>query len=410
MAIQHRAPQSNIVARILVEAPRILLTGPLAIDAPDTADLLEKIPEAERAPELRRILELGTQTAQTIRTSTTLRLVEAQIAGMTQDLNVKLAGLMLKDRNEAVKQTKEILDEHRMKLTTTLARHLDPESQASLPAVMTKVFDSAADGLVKRIEKLLEEGDDSALGRLAERFSKELDKAVALIIEQMAARHALLTKSSLAGRPYEDALEERITALTRPLGDKVTRCADTLGQARTKAGDMIITIAPEAARGEPDIRIVLEAKRRGEKAQAFSSRDIQNSLAAARRNRAATGALFVVESAAVLPLGLSFHEFGCANIAVAFDPAGDDIGLAVAYRLVRIAILQDMLESNGEEVDREAYRRIVSEIRIAMGKLDVVRGQHQVAISSINKAATGVNDLADTVLRCLRQLDEFIGA
>ena len=406
MAIQHR-PQT---ARILVEAPRILLTGPMAIDAPDTADLLEKIPEAEREPEFRRILELGTQTAETIRTSTTLRLVEAQIAGMTQDLNIKLGGLLLKDRGEALKQTKEILDEHRAKLSTMLARHLDPESQASLPAVMTKVFDTAADGLVKRVEKLLEEGDDSALGRLAERFSRELDKAVALLIEQMAARHALLTKSSLAGRPYEDALEERVTGLARPLGDKVTRCADTLGQARTKAGDMMISIAAEAVRGEPDVRIVLEAKRRGENAQAFSSREIQNSLAGARRNRAATGGIFIVESAAVLPLGLSFHEFGCANIAVVFNPIGDDIGLAIAYRLVRIAIFQDMLESKGEEVDRDAYRRIVSEIRIAMGKLDVVRGQHQAAINSINKAATGVNDLADTALRCLRQLDELMGA
>jgi hypothetical protein len=144
MAIQHRPP----TARILVEAPRILLTGAMAIDAPDTAELLEKIPEAERPPELRRILELGTQTAETIRTSTTLRLVEAQIAGMTQDLNVKLGGLLLKDRGEALKQTKEILDEHRTKLTTTLSRYLDPESQASLPGVMAKVFDTAADGLV----------------------------------------------------------------------------------------------------------------------------------------------------------------------------------------------------------------------------------------------------------------------
>ncbi|MDQ6883736.1 MAG: hypothetical protein M3077_05790 [Candidatus Dormibacteraeota bacterium] len=409
MAIQHR-PQSNSVARILVEAPRVLLTGAVAIDAPDTADYFEEIAEAERFGEFRRILELGTQTAQTIRTSTTLRLVEAQVASMTAELNVKLGGLLVKDRGEAIKQTKEILDDHRAKITTTLTRYLDPESQASLPAVMAKVFDTAAEGLIKRVEKLLEEGDDSALGRLAVRFSKELDKAVALLIEQMAARHALLTKSSLAGRPYEDALEERLIALARPLGDKVTRCADALGQARTRMGDMIITIAAEAVRGESDVRIAVEAKLRGEKAHAFSPREIQDSLTGARRNRAAAGGIFVAESAGVLPLGLGFHEFGSANFAVAFDPAGDDIGLAVAYRLVRLAILQDVLESAGEEIDRDAYRRIVVEIRIAMGKLDTVRGSHQSAINSINKAATGVNDLADSVLHCLRQLDELMGA
>jgi hypothetical protein len=409
MAIEHRS-RSNSIARILVEAPRVVLTGAMTIDAPDTAEYFEKIGEAERVSELRRILELGTQTAETIRSSTTLRLVEAQIVGMTQELNVKLSGLMMKDRGEAIKQTKEILDEHRTKITTTLARYLDADSQASLPAVMAKVFDAAAEGLIRRFEKLLQEGDDSAFGRLAERISKDLDKAVALLIEQIAARHALLTKSWLAGRPHEDALEERLIALVRPLGDKVTRCADTLGQTRTREGDITATIAAEAVRGEPDVRIVVEAKRRGERAQAFSSRVIRDSLSGARRNRAAAGGIFVAESAGVLPLRLSFHEFGSANFAVAFDPAGDDIGLTVAYRLVRLAIIQHLLEDKGEEINRDAYRRVVSEIRIAMGKLDVVRDSHQCAINNINKAATGVNDLADTVLRCLRQLDELMGA
>jgi len=45
-----------------------------------------------------------------------------------------------------------------------------------------------------------------------------------------------------------------------------------------------------------------------------------------------------------------------------------------------------------------------------MAKLDVVHGSHQSAINNINKAATSVNDLADTVLRCLGQLDELMGA
>jgi hypothetical protein len=69
-----------------------------------------------------------------------------------------------------------------------------------------------------------------------------------------------------------------------------------------------------------------------------------------------------------------------------------------------------MLESTGEEIDWDAYPRIAPEIRIAMGKLNMVRGQHQAAINRISKAATGVSDLADTVLRCLRHLDELTGA
>jgi hypothetical protein len=275
---------------------------------------------------------------------------------------------------------------------------------------MGTVFEAAGAGFIKRMEALLAEGDDGALGRLAARFSKELAAAVALLIEQMAARHALLTKSSLAGRPYEDSVEERLIALARPLGDTVTRCADMLGQARSRAGDFTITMATEAVRGEADVRIVVEAKRRCEKAPAFSPRGIQDSLTGARRNRAAAGGIFVAEFAGALPLALGFHEFEGANVAVAFGPAGDDIGLAVAYRLVRLAIIQGMVDTSGEEIDRDAYRRIVSEVRAAMGKLEVVRGAHQSALNGINKAAAGVSDLGDTVLRCLRQLDELMGA
>jgi hypothetical protein len=405
----HRLP-STATARIIVEAPRLLITGPMAFCAPETADLFETIAEAERSSELARILELGTQTSETIRSSTTLRLVEAQIAAMMQELGAKLGGLLVTDRAQALKQTKETLDDHRAKLTTTLARYMDPESQASLPVAMAKIFDNAANGLVTRIENLLEEGDDSALGRLAEHVTKEIDKAVALIIDQTAARHALRTKSPLAGRPYEDAVEERLTALTRPLGDSVNRCGDTLGQARTKKGDLTITLPPEAARGEHDVRIVIEAKRRGDHAPAFSAREMEHSLAVARRNRGAVGGIFVAESATSLPLGLGFHELGGSNMAIAWDPEGDDIALAIAYRLVRFTILQDLATSSGEEVDRAAHRRIVSEARVAMGKLDVVRGQHQAAINSINRANTGINEVADAVLNYLRQLDDLMAA
>jgi hypothetical protein len=67
-------------------------------------------------------------------------------------------------------------------------------------------------------------------------------------------------------------------------------------------------------------------------------------------------------------------------------------------------------ETSGEEVDRDAHRRILSEVRLAMGKLDVVRGQHQAAINSINRASTGVNEVADSVLSYLRQLDDLMAA
>lgn len=395
---------------ILIRPPLLTITGPITLDVPDTAAMLDDVPGPERAARLRRTLELGTQAAATIATSTTLHMVEAQMTSMTQELSTSLGTLLRDDRGVAQKLLRELLEDHRTKVTSSVTKYLDPESQASLPRLMSKVFDDAGATLVKRVESLVAEGDDSALGRLAERFSKELAKSTTLIIEQLAAKHALVTRSSLAGRSYEDELEERLISLARPLGDRVTRCGDTLGVSRRKSGDILVTIAPEVAGGKPDVRIVIEAKRRGDAAQPFSPNEIRKQLSDARRNRAAAAGLFVTETAALLPLGVGFHEYGPSEIAVGWETGTDDTALAVAYRLLRCALVAGAREASGEEVDVESHRRVVAEIRVGLADLDKVRSQHQAAINSINRAATAVNDVNEVVLRGLRQLDELMGA
>ncbi len=161
-----------VTARIVAESPLVTITGPMAFDAPDTATYLQGFAEAERHDQVRRILELGTQVAGVITTSTTLKMVEAQISAMTQGLTTNIGAALLKDRETSVKLVRELLDDHRAKVTNSLTRYLDPESQGSIPVVMAKTFDKAGEALLKRVETLLSEGDDSALGRLAERFTR----------------------------------------------------------------------------------------------------------------------------------------------------------------------------------------------------------------------------------------------
>ncbi len=55
-------------------------------------------------------------------------------------------------------------------------------------------------------------------------------------------------------------------------------------------------------------------------------------------NRQAIGTTFVTEVAALLPLGLGFHEYSATDIAVAWDPNGDDVALTIAYLLLRCAL------------------------------------------------------------------------
>lgn len=195
---------------------------------------------------------------------------------------------------------------------------------------------------------------DDHRGKVSNSLTRYLDPATGTIIEKMAARHALTTKSALAGRPYEDIVEERMIVLARSLGDQVTRCGDTLGVIRKKNGDIVITVAAEVVNGRTDVRIVAEAKRRGDGAQGFTANNIKDSLGLSRRNPVAEAGLFVTESAAQLPLGIGFHEFGGSNIAVTYDPTGDDTALAVAYRLLRFALMQEVRGAAGDKVDRDA--------------------------------------------------------
>lgn len=406
MAIKHTPNAGTPTISILTEPPLLTFTGGFSLEVPDTSEHFGAIPNEERFAEMRRILELGTQAAHTLSTSTTLRLVEAQVAGMTDELTVKLATLLVEDRGEAMKHLHGLLDEHQAKATISLARYLDPESAVSLPKVMDNAFKQTTEVFYKKVEVLLAEGDDSALGRLAERFAKDLDKAVATVIEQTAARHALATRSNLAGRPFEDVLEERLHHLARPLGATVTRCADTLGEIRRRSGDILITFDPQSMGGH-DLRIVVEAKKRGEDARPFGAAEMRQSLALAKKNRGAQAAMFAVDSAALLPLALGFQELSSSDLAVAFDPEiGDDLGLAVGLRLLHLDLMASVA-AGSPQVDTEGIQRVVKDLRLAVAKLEGIRTQHTAAINSITKANGCVTDVADTVAALLRKLDDL---
>ncbi|MDA8261996.1 MAG: hypothetical protein M0Z47_04110 [Actinomycetota bacterium] len=392
--------------RIIVEPPLLTITGAVTFHVPETASFLEPIVEDERHRELGRILEIGTQTLATVQASTTLRLVEAQLEGLSRELGEKLGALLTSDREEGAKQLRELLDDHRGKVTTALTRYLDPESAASLPTVMAKLFSDATTGLSRRVEVLLSEGDDSALGKLATRFTRELKESTTQILERMAARNALTTQSALAGRPFEEALEARLTEITRPLGDTVTRSADTLGRSRQRVGDLVITIDPATVGGR-SLQIVVEAKRRGETAQGFALPAIHRMLDQARKNRGAQAGLLVVEAAAALPHGIGFHELSSTELAVAYTPGESDLGLAVGLRLLRRAVLADALPAADEAVDTEAGQRIVSDLRRAITQLADTQTQHQSAINAIQRASVITTRLEGEVLAGLDRLDKL---
>jgi len=271
---------------------------------------------------------------------------------------------------------------------------------------MGKAFEGIVENLYKRVDGLLADGEESALGRLGDRVVKEIRQAAIAVVEQTSARHALVTRSAHSGRPYEDDLLENLIRLTRPTRDTVVRVTDRPGLTKRKHGDFVIELDDALTGGRP-ARLVLEAKRRSEGTDAFSAQQILTTLDASCRNRGADMAIFVTESATLLPVGMGYRELAPGRIAVAFEPGGDDTALAVAIGVLRSQLLVGLAQEGDFDID--AVRTALAAVRQRVGNLEQVRSHHEAARRNIDRAALGLDEIRQEVLTLLANLEALLG-
>src|SRR5262249_6074829 len=160
-------------------------------------------------------------------------------------------------------------------------RYVDPSSKDGLPAVMTERLDQIAKAALRQIDILLQDGDDSALGKLTSKLTKQIEEVERTICNQLAARNALITKSVHKGRPFEDATAAELAELVRPYGGQVERVGDALGVNRQRHGDHIVTFSGPLVGGHT-IRIAIEAKTAG--SQSYSLASVRGECQKAREN------------------------------------------------------------------------------------------------------------------------------
>mgnify|MGYP006197739987 CR=1 FL=1 len=91
---------------------------------------------------------------------------------------------------------------------------------------------------------------------------RRLSERITALEEAKKARAEERAKGTAKGADFEDALEERLGAMARGLGDLVELTGSEGGDGmRSKKGDLVITIDPTRTRGT-QLRIVVEAKDR----------------------------------------------------------------------------------------------------------------------------------------------------
>jgi hypothetical protein len=402
--------QNTDVTPITIAPPHIVINRPIELAAPGAAERLLKVPAVSRPETVERLLELGNVALDAIQSNATIAIVEAKLTTLDEQLNTKLASTMAQDRLEASTSLSKILNEHDIRVRSVLSGYFDETSTSSIPSVVGARLQSVGVGLMDQLHKMLDAGDEGALTKIKDQIVKEIREQTTTVLAQVSARHALLTKSNLAGKPFEEAVTMKVSEIARPLGDQVEGCGDSPVSGKGSSGDVLQILNVENTRGEV-LKLVFEAKRRDATGQRFSHAAIAKSLDKAKKTRNASAAIFVADSADVLPNGLSFGHSGKNDYFVAFNPElGDDTGLASAIYLARSAMLAELVRPESDGFDRPAAESTIAELRTNLEAFAKIESDHEAALKAVQRAGLGCDDLRSRITFGLRKLDELVTA
>jgi hypothetical protein len=399
--------------------PRITVTGDtigieqLCLTDTGLAAFLRETPEAERAQTVERATRIGLMTLCNAGVSMSADVVKAEFE--------RLYERMESTQENAARTLATTLREHfgdgEGRLPRTLERFLGDDGQ--LRRLTHDLFDeSKRDSAIGRLNELMGkyfDGDGSRLAQLLDptragsplhQFRGEvtdefrrLSERITALEEAKKARADERAKGTAKGADFEDALEERLGAMARGLGDVVELTGTEGGDGmRSKKGDLVITVDPTRTRGTI-LRIVVEAKDRS-----MPLGRMTTELAEARMNRSAAIALAVFTPHSA-PTSVSPFAMVGPDVYATYDPETDDaVALEAAYRTARILALLTLRDAQ-VQLDAEAVTRSLEDLT---RQVDCVRGL-KTKLTHIGSTAKEVADALDLlragVLRSVRDLE-----
>ncbi len=399
-------------ARITVNGDTIGVDGLTLTDAALAAFIGEAADE-ERARLAERALRIGLLTLANAGVSMSADVVKAEFERLYERMEETQ-----KRAAEALAVTlRENFADREGRLPRTLERFLGDDGQ--LRRITRDLFDEnqreSALGKLNEILGKYFDGDGSRLahlldptrtgsplhqfrGEVSDEF-RRLSERITALEEAKKARAEERARGTAKGADFEDALEERLGAMARGLGDLVELTGTGGGDAMTsKKGDLVITIDPSRTRGTT-LRIVVEAKDR-----AMPIGRMAQELAAGRVNRSAAIALAVF-TPHTAPASVSPFAMVGPDVYATYDPEGDDaVALEAAYRTARILALLT-LRNAPVQIDAEAVTRSLEELT---RQVDCVRSM-KTKLTHIGSTAADVSNTLDVlrmgVLRSVRELE-----
>ena len=170
------------------------------------------------------------------------------------------------------------------------------------------------------------------------------------------------------------------------------RAADDAGDViRSRKGDFVVTLDPEAARGST-LRIVVECKDRR-----ISGRAMREELAEARRNRDACVGL-VVFSAAHAPSGIAPFDIRLGDVYCVIDPAAPDQAISTRRCASRACWRSRRCASERAEMDAAAVRDALERIRAQLDSVRALKVQLTTIGSAAREVSSGLDRLRESVV------------
>jgi hypothetical protein len=399
-------------ARITVTRDTIDIEELRLTDA-SLAAFVAETPEADRGALTERALRIGLLTLANAGVSLSADVVKAEF----EHLYDRMEQTQLRATEALAATLRENFADVDGRLPRTLERFLGDDGQ--LRRITRDLFDEnqreSALGKLNEILGKYFDGDGSRLAQLLDptragsplhQFRGEvtdefrrLSERITALEEAKRARAEERAKGTAKGADFEDALEERLGAMARGMGDLVELTGTEGGDAmRSKKGDLVITVDPTRTRGKA-LRIVVEAK---DRSMPLSRMAMELGEARANRSAAVALAVFTPHSAptSVTPLALVGPD-----VYATYDPLTDDaVALEAAYRTARILALLTLRDAP-VQLDAEAVARSLEELT---RQVDCVRGL-KTKLTAIGSTAREVSDTLDLlragVLRSVKDLE-----
>jgi hypothetical protein len=399
-------------ARITVTGEVIHIEG-MALTDGALAAFVREAPEGERPQLVERALRIGLLTLSNAGVSMSADVVKAEFERLYERMETTQ-----KRASETLAITlRENFADGDGRLPRTLEKFLGDDGQ--LRRLTRDLFDenhreSAMGKLTELLGKYFD-GDGSKLAQLLDptrqgsplhQFRGEvnaefrnLTERITALEEAKKARAEERAKGTAKGADFEDALEERLGAMARGLGDLVELTGYEGGDAMSsKKGDLVITIDPTRTRGTT-LRIVVEAKDR-----TMPLGRMTKELAEGRINRSAAVALAVFTPHSA-PSSISPFAMVGPDVYATYDPETDDaVALEAAYRTARILALLTLRDAP-VQLDAEQVSRSLEDLT---RQVDMVRGL-KTKLTAIGSTANEVSSALDLlragVLRSVKELE-----